>query len=210
MARYPHGWPPLLQIVVALAIIAFIAAVLFPVFQRVRENPHHSSCASNLNQLGLALTQYTQDADEVLPSGTNAAGNGWAGEIYPFARSMYVYRCPDDAEEGKFISYAENQNLVKQNVAGIAKPARTVALYEFSTLNCDPAILETNSATGLSAPQNSTRHDRGTPQTTFGLNFLAMDGHVKYLVPNQVSGGRNAVRAKTLPQGAYLETFAIK
>lgn len=208
MPRYPRGWPPLLQIAAVLAIIAFVSAVVFPVFQKVREPNHHGSCASNMNQLGLALTQYTQDSDEKLPSGGNKAGNGWAGAIYPFVKSTGVYRCPDDSQEGKFISYAENKNLVKQSVESLPAIPYTVALYELSTLNCDPSTGETSSTTGLSAPQNSIRHE--TVGSPFGLNFLAVDGHVKYLKPGQVSGGPNAVGAKTLPIGAYLETFTIK
>ena len=210
MSPRSHIGVTFLQVVVVLAIIAFVAAVLFPVFQKVRENPHHGSCASNMKQLGLAMTQYEQDADGTFPAGINSAGNGWAGEIYPFVKSLEVYHCPDDPEEGKIISYAENQNLVKQNSANLPASAATVALYETTTLNCDPSTLETVSTTGLSAPQDSKRHDGGTPETAYGLYFLAVDGHVKFLKPGQVSGGPNAVHAKMLPQRVYAETFAVK
>ncbi len=59
---------------------------------------------------------------------------------------------------------------------------------------------------GLVAPQNSTRHD----SRTFALNFLMADGHVKSLMPEQVSGGANAVSVKALPQGHTIKTFAVK
>lgn len=209
MPRHSRAGVTFMQNVGVLAIIAFVAAVLFPVFNKVRERPHNS-CQSNMKQLGLALTQYTQDADGILPAGATPAGNGWAGEIYPFVKSTNTYRCPNDVQDGVYISYAENQNLVKQNDNSLTKPAATVALYEFTTLNCDPSTSEAVSATGLSAPQDSKRHDVGTPQTAYGLNFLAVDGHVKMLTPGQVSGGPSAIRAKTLPQGAYVGTFAIK
>ena len=200
----------LTEVVYALIIIAFVAAVLFPIFQHPISNNPRTSCASNMKQLGLALTQYEQDADENFPAGTNPAGNGWAGELYPFTNSTGVYRCPDDTEKGKFISYAENHNLVKQNANSLARPGVTVELYEFTTLNCDPAALETNSAVGISTPQDSKRHDGSTFNSTYSLNFLTVDGHVKYLTPRQVSGGPNAIRPKALPKRAYVETFAIK
>ena len=198
-----------MEVVIALAIIAFVAAVLFPVFQKVRERPHNS-CQSDMKQLGLAMTQYTQDADENFPAGANTAGNGWAGELYPFVKSTSVYHCPDDAAEGKFISYAENRNLVKQNSAKLTNPTATVVLYEFTTLNCDPSTAETVSATGLSAPQDSKRHD--SPSFPYALNFLSADGHVRFLAPLQVSGGPHAVGTKGLPQGpgGPVETFAVK
>jgi len=118
--------------------------------------------------------------------------------------------CPNDVHDGAFVSYAENRNLVKQSLENVPTPAATIALYEFTTLNCDPATAETVSATSLSAPQDSRRHDGGGPETAFGLNFLAADGHVKFLTPEQVSGGPNAVHAKGLPSGKVVETFAIK
>ncbi len=210
MSPRSHIGVTFMQIAGVLAIIAFVSAVLFPVFQKVKENTNRRGCPSNMRQLSIALIQYTQDADGLFPAGANAAGNGWAGEIYPFVKSIEVYHCRDDAEDGKFISYAENRNLVKQNSVNLPAPNRTVALYEFTTLDCDPAAAETVSAIGLSAPQDSRRHYGSTPQTAYGLNFLAVDGQVKFLTPGQVSGGPQAVRPKTLPQGAVVETFAIK
>ncbi len=58
----------LLKAFVALSLIAIIAAILFPIFQKVREGGG-PSCASNLKQLGLAYVQYTMDNSGQAPSG---------------------------------------------------------------------------------------------------------------------------------------------
>jgi len=60
-------------LLVVIAIIAILAAILFPVFARAREKARMASCQSNLKQIGLSMLMYAQDYDEVLPIVTNAA-----------------------------------------------------------------------------------------------------------------------------------------
>ena len=106
----------LIELLVVIAIIAILAAILFPVFQKVRENARRASCASNEKQLGIAFTQYTQDADEAYPlmsyqnpNGVTSAFSfgpkpvnldqfGWAEAIYPFVKATGAYKCPDSTQ----------------------------------------------------------------------------------------------------------------
>ena len=66
----------LVELLVVIAIISVLAAILFPVFARARENARRTSCLSNQKQLGLAFTQYFQDYDEQFP----LLGKGGAAE----------------------------------------------------------------------------------------------------------------------------------
>ena len=112
----------LIELLVVIAIIAILAAILFPVFQKVRENARRTSCLSNQKQIGLATVQYVQDSDETFPplqgftssgaagtgvgtftepNGTTRTGNGanvgFADSVQPYIKSIQVLHCPDDS-----------------------------------------------------------------------------------------------------------------
>jgi prepilin-type N-terminal cleavage/methylation domain-containing protein/prepilin-type processing-associated H-X9-DG protein len=86
----------LIELLVVVAIIAILAAILFPVFGRARENARRSSCQSNVKQMGLALLQYAGDYDDNMPrwqvGGTNPIS--WRGLIQPYTKSTQVTVCP--------------------------------------------------------------------------------------------------------------------
>lgn len=92
----------LIELLVVIAIISLLAAILFPVFARARENARRTSCLSNVKQIGLAFLQYTQDYDEKYPLTTFTAGIGstpgstWAGSVQPYLKNAQVYRCSSD------------------------------------------------------------------------------------------------------------------
>ncbi len=132
----------LIELLVVIAIIAILAAILFPVFSKVRENARRASCSSNEHQLGLALTQYTQDYDESFPVGFTAPmasyGQGWAGQVYSYVKSTGVFKCPDDSTAQATnngspdypVSYAFNSNLRERTLSVLNAPASTVLLCE--------------------------------------------------------------------------------
>lgn len=170
MKRIKAGFT-LIELLVVIAIIAILAAILFPVFQKVRENARKTACLSNLKQIGLAVTEYTQDYDENYPTGHNGfLGQGWAGTIYPYVKSTDVFHCPDDPTTKQTngvvvsypVSYAANLNFTRtdpgntldphsgQTLASLQSPAKTVMLCEVHGIYgpiMDP--LEKNGASGV-------------------------------------------------------------
>jgi len=51
-----------------IAIIAILAAILFPVFAQAREKARQINCLSNCKQMGTAAVMYIQDYDETFPN----------------------------------------------------------------------------------------------------------------------------------------------
>ena len=98
----------LIELLVVIAIIAILAAILFPVFAKAREKARQTSCSSNLKQIGLAILQYVQDYDEMMPTHGRddtldaatqqrqaASYPGWiANIIIPYMKSYDLFRCP--------------------------------------------------------------------------------------------------------------------
>lgn len=231
----------LLELLVVIAIISLLAAILFPVFSRARENARRSTCQSNLKQIGLGMFQYAQDADEHF----TYANAGWAGRIYPYVKSTQIFTCPSDTARATApnteISYAWSSVGVAVgsaiNLSQFTAPAKTVMCHEVSGAFFDPSnpnsdgipagigsIMDQTGgegnvrggntgapsirvyATGTMGQRPASTNNLFYPQENMslpplegrhlqGANFLAYDGHVKWMHGDSVSTGANAKAA---------------
>jgi len=249
------------ELLVVNAIIAILAAILFPVFAQAREKARAISCLSNTKEVGLAILQYVQDYDENVPSGVYLSnylpGLAWAGQTYPYMKNAQVYKCPDDSTApqpatattyAKYpSSYAFNYNLPRyaSALASQVAPASTVLGCEdrgdvaeipvpgewsgpglpgaqyyqsmasdgLTVIVCEPdGNVPTNFQLDTGVLGGWQYHSGAAPfpniwylRSTFGgrhtdgSNYIAADGHSKWLKPNAVSCGLPAVQSTNLP-----------
>jgi prepilin-type N-terminal cleavage/methylation domain-containing protein len=119
-----HGFT-LMELLVVVAVIAMLAALLFPVFSHAREKARQVSCLSNLRQIGSAVLLYAQDYDETYPGGPglqvlwvpgpegdwenmptpccgNVARTSIAARLRPYTRADRIFYCPDDPMADRF------------------------------------------------------------------------------------------------------------
>jgi prepilin-type N-terminal cleavage/methylation domain-containing protein/prepilin-type processing-associated H-X9-DG protein len=148
----------LIELLVVIAIISLLAAILFPVFARARENARRASCQSNMKQLGLGIAQYLQDYDGTFPAGLgytyggpdtlfDYSGAGWAEKIYPYVKNAQVYVCPDEDLKAK-MDWAPGANRVSYGINGNLACPRGSSYRKYTL----PSIPPIGKESALNAP----------------------------------------------------------
>jgi prepilin-type N-terminal cleavage/methylation domain-containing protein/prepilin-type processing-associated H-X9-DG protein len=158
-----HGFT-LIELLVVISIIAIIAAILFPVFSRARENARRSSCTSNAKQLALGIIMYSQDYDEkMMPAYYGTVY--WPYLTLPYTKSQQILNCPSESK-AKYVAttdpvYSWNSNVdygmsmplrsglpsgvQAPTLSQVIKPSETVMLAETTnSWQAQPSIVGSN------------------------------------------------------------------
>lgn len=213
--RHSHGqqWGfTLIELLIVIAIIALLAAILFPVFGRARANARRAACQTHLRQIGLAFAQYTADYDEHYPLNSWcpawAPGCGsatpptadrptlWYHALNPYVKSVQIYNC---AEFGSAPQYTDATGAWVYNSASSYgwNVYTTDGVNEITPFHGVNAAAVVDAAGTLLAGDcqgyyrmagyhdtTYTGNSSGVARRHFdGANILWADGHVKWRKP---------------------------
>ena len=200
----------LIELLVVVAIIGILAAILFPVFARARENARRASCMSNLKQIGLGMMQYTQDYDEHFPTclsdwnapqdqtdismpgahyitGTGTASQqghkiSWMDLIFPYVKSVQVFACPSAKYAPADANYGYNFSIHNfNNPISIAAVTRASEVVMVMDYDSRYGTYANVANYGVWAPDDNSTWQPAVVPHLGGTNFAFIDGHVKWL-----------------------------
>lgn len=196
----------LVENLLVMAVMAFLAAILFTVFARVRERGRNSVCQINLKQLALSIQQYTQDHDGRYPganiskatpgmAGTNRFTT-WTADISSYVRNPQIFVCPTRDRIGGITSPHYSFNIVRLNTYS-ASLRQAAGRHEAVVPDASQVWVNTdedNIATGFetddlpySFPSGcGWSSNWGQTLHSGGANYSFADGHVKWLTPQQI------------------------
>lgn len=99
----------MIEMLTVIAVIAILAAILFPVFSQVKKRVHQASCINNMHQISQALNLY-HDSNNRYPLAldTFVVGTRMFRPLAAQIKSEDVFRCP--------------MNPYRQTDAGITPP----------------------------------------------------------------------------------------
>ena len=156
----------LIELLLVIAIIAILAAILFPVLQQAKEKAKQTACTSNHKQWGLAFNTYLVDSDDRFPMSMAWTGsiwrwdqyhavppdwrvdqgaqyahwqrNHWANSTKPYIENYGIYECPSCPESRLGVNYNQTNPP--------SRPKRVSYTYN--------GILHTYNQSGVASPSD--------------------------------------------------------
>jgi prepilin-type N-terminal cleavage/methylation domain-containing protein/prepilin-type processing-associated H-X9-DG protein len=192
----------LVELLVVLAVVAVLAAVLFPVYARARASGRKATCVAQLAQIAKALRMYADDYDRtIVPARTAVTTSGsrgmtWCVLLQPYIGSTRVLICPSDMNprptaqsvcypHSYGINYLLSYNTawgVASMVTSISQVQRVSDIIAFFEIRGDVEAMGSGFYDHRLA-RLEPRHDG------FG-NFAFLDGHIKGLRVEAVNDRR--------------------
>jgi prepilin-type processing-associated H-X9-DG protein len=170
--------------------VVIICRILFPVFAKVREMARSTSCISDMKQIGMGLIQYTQDNDGYPPPiDPDNWSHTWRNTISPYLKDPRIYKCPTRANSRIGLDGLPNDYSVVYTKNGFFVPIGSTRVTNASIDDGGSLIIlcESNDyGPSINIDANPQAFEqRLWVGHTKGSNYAFLDGHVKWLRPQQ-------------------------
>ena len=187
----------LVEILVVLAIIAILAAILFPLFSSARAAGYKAACVANVHQLLQSSAMYASDYDRRLVAaraftGGTGLGTTWCVSLQPYIKNKQILLCPVDTapqtvsnSEDLPHSYGINYDLTYNTGYGA-----TNVSWAMSALATTSGLVlffdMTDSAEAMGCSYEANRVSLLDPRHTTRAIVGFLDGHAKSVAPKEV------------------------
>ena len=187
----------LIELLVVISIIALLVGILLPALSGARRSAQRVTCSSNLRQMGLTISMYSNDHDDLYPVARPiplpfAAFNDTDPPLYEVMAAYLpigdapdtnaIYRCPDD---DTVYPLAGMSYVYSPSVAGTTL-TEVLNRGFIQRMNWTEAQIEVASDfDGEEGGTDFALEDGGevnVPKRHFKRNILFADGHVDIVV----------------------------
>ncbi len=130
----------LIELITTCAVIAVLSAILIPVVSAAKSSASKAKCASNMRQIGIAISLFAQNNHGQFPLSTHSVQNveeSWIYTLAPYLQDVDAVRiCPADPQgearlQQNLTSYVLNEYVVVANM----DPFGNVSGNSYTNLN---------------------------------------------------------------------------
>ena len=185
----------LVELLVVISIIVILMAILYPVFQHVRENARETQCQANLHQLAVAIKLYRTDSGLYPPAPfyntTIKRYQGGFSALFPdYVQDKNQLICPDDRQIDGMEAAAKDRVYSSYNGFVSAPDPADETTWAFKSDTFHPADNASGTMTGPTRYYNyygytqegtdayyfNSPSDNNVPYLTTAPSWLTNDG----------------------------------
>ncbi len=116
----------LMELMVVISVIAILAAIALPIYQRVTRQSHQAVALSNMRQVGTAFISYAGDHDYAIPGRVSGKDDNnvpfpkWPHVLQDYVRDLRVYGAPLDDVGGDTYKVTNLQDYISDTANNTA------------------------------------------------------------------------------------------